>query len=132
MTGRGLAVIVKLLFFKLKMYVTNSETDFRRSPKKPAHDGTLKKSYFLHLGLCNSKRIDKLLAKFYKSQSKNVLTKKSVCGMCKEESKKLSTQIYEADKDLVLDKILEFCGYASSYSDACRAIVMDDFDEIYQ
>ena len=41
-------------------------------------------------------------------------------------------QILHADKDLVLDKILEICGYAGSYSDACRAMVFDDFTDIYE
>ena len=55
----------------------------------------------------------------------------SECDVCKEESKKLSEQIYDADKDLVLDKILELCGYASTYSDACKAIALENFDDIY-
>ena len=83
---------------------------------------------FLHTGLCNSKRIDKLLEKHLRKNP----SKKSDCRMCKEESLKLSTQIANADKDLVLDKILEICGHAGSYSDACRALVMEDFDDIYR
>ena len=58
----------------------------------------------------------------------------SDCDMCREESKKLSGQIYDADKDLVLDKILEMCGSApglSTYTDACKAIVLENFDDIY-
>ena len=55
----------------------------------------------------------------------------SDCDVCKVESKKLSEQIYDADKDLVLDKILELCGYASTYSDACKAIALENFDDIY-
>lgn len=52
--------------------------------------------------------------------------------MCQEESQKLSTQIFNADKDLVLDKLLEICGYAGTYSDACRAMVLEDFEDIYE
>ncbi len=44
----------------------------------------------------------------------------------------MSTKIHEADKDLVLDKMLEVCGYMSSYSDACRAMVIDHFEDIYE
>ena len=53
--------------------------------------------------------------------------------MCRKESKKLSKQIYEADKDLVLDKILEMCGAPgiSTYTDACKAMVLENFDDIY-
>merc|ERR1711963_9133 len=67
-------------------------------------------------GLCNSKRIDKLLEKFfyYHGQQDQEIgaAAESECDMCRKESKKLSKQIYEADKDLVLDKILEMCGAA--------------------
>jgi len=80
-------------------------------------------------GLCNSVRIDKMLAKF-KSQERKV-HQTNDCDICKVQAKKLSTQIHNADKDLVLDKLLEFCGQAGSYSDACRAMVMESFDEIY-
>ena len=30
------------------------------------------------------------------------------------------------------DKLLEACGYLGSYSDACRATVIDNFDAIYR
>ncbi len=52
--------------------------------------------------------------------------------MCQEESRKLSEQIYNADKDLVLDKMLQMCGYAGTYTDACKAMVMENFGEIYE
>ena len=103
---------------------------------------------FIFVGLCNSKRIDKLLEKFFyyqqqglqQIQDSNVQddddqeVELSDCDMCREESKKLSEQIYDADKDLVLDKILEMCGSApglSTYTDACKAIVLENFDDIY-
>jgi len=79
-------------------------------------------------GLCNSVRIDKMLAKFYAQRQTH---QSSDCEICKVQAKKLSHQIYNADKDLVLDKLFDLCGYASSYSDACRAMVMDSFDDIY-
>jgi len=89
-------------------------------------------------GLCNSKRIDKLLEKFfyYHGQQDQEIgaAAESECDMCRKESKKLSKQIYEADKDLVLDKILEMCGAApgiSTYTDACKAMVLENFDDIY-
>ena len=36
------------------------------------------------------------------------------------------------DKDQLVDKMLEMCGYLSSYSDACKATVLDNFDLIYK
>lgn len=82
---------------------------------------------FITIGLCNSKWIDKLLQKFHKEQ-----LLKSDCDVCKEQAKKLSAQLYDADKDLVLDKLLQICGYAGSYSDACRLMVLEDYDDIYE
>ena len=83
---------------------------------------------FSFVGLCNSKKIDKLLLEYGNSLNLH----KSDCEVCKEQSQKLSMQIRNADKDLVLDKILEMCGHAGSYSDACRVMVLDDFEDIYQ
>ena len=81
------------------------------------------------IGLCNSKRIDKLLAR----QKLNIPKEEySDCDICKEQTKKLSNQIHQADKDLVVDKMLQMCGHAGSYSDACRAMVLDNFDDIYE
>ena len=74
-------------------------------------------------------KVDKMLAKFY-AQRRN--HQSSDCEICKGQAKKLSHQIYNADKDLVLDKLYDLCGYASSYSDACRAMVMESFDDIYK
>ena len=99
--------------------------------------------FYLFSGLCNSKRIDKLLEKFFYyhgqqqggGQDQEIgAAAESECDMCRKESKKLSKQIYEADKDLVLDKILEMCGAApgiSTYTDACKAMVLENFDDIY-
>jgi hypothetical protein len=36
------------------------------------------------------------------------------------------------DKDQLVDKMLDVCGYLSSYSDACKATVLDNFDLIYR
>ena len=59
--------------------------------------------YFITLpipftGLCNSVRIDKMLAKF-KSQERKV-HQTNDCDICKVQAKKLSSQIHNADKDL--------------------------------
>ena len=62
--------------------------------------------YFITLpipftGLCNSVRIDKMLAKF-KSQERKV-HQTNDCDICKVQAKKLSSQIHNADKDLGQD-----------------------------
>ena len=46
--------------------------------------------------------------------------------------RKISLKIREMDKDELVDKMLEMCGYLSSYSDACKATVLDNFDLIYK
>eukprot|EP00095_Tigriopus_kingsejongensis_P007881 maker-scaffold127_size327531-snap-gene-2.26 protein:Tk07881 transcript:maker-scaffold127_size327531-snap-gene-2.26-mRNA-1 annotation:"saposin isoform 1" len=77
-------------------------------------------------GLCNSVRIDNMLANM------NEITKpKSECDVCKLEANQIGSQIQTADKDLVVDKLLEICGQFSSYSDACRITVLDNFEIIY-
>ena len=69
-------------------------------------------------------------------QARNFVVKppnqKSDCDVCRKQTQKLASQIYHADQDLVLDKILEICGYAGSYSDACRTMVFEDFADIYE
>ena len=70
-----------------------------------------------------------MLAKFQRQEEQH---QTNDCDICKVQSKKLSTQIYNADKDLVLDKLLEFCGHTGSYSDACRAMVIESFEDIYE
>ena len=84
--------------------------------------------YFLFfLGLCNNKRIDMML-----EQYQVTAYEKSDCDICKEQTQKLSSEIYHADKDLVVDKFLVMCGHAGTYSDACRAMVLENFDDIYE
>lgn len=84
--------------------------------------------------MCNSKRIDKLLAK-HQTVTRLVAARngeKSECDVCKQEAKKLSDKIYNADKDVVVDKVLEMCDHTGSFSDACRIMVLENFDDIYE
>lgn len=74
-------------------------------------------------GLCNSARIDKMLAEANAPATD--------CDMCKAETKRIGETVRNADKNLVVDKMLEVCGHFSSYSDACRFTVLDNFDLIY-
>ena len=50
----------------------------------------------------------------------------------KAETEKVKRKIREVAKEDVEDKLLEACGYLGSYSDACRATVVDNFDAIYR
>jgi hypothetical protein len=36
------------------------------------------------------------------------------------------------EKDQLVDKMLEVCGHLSSYSDACKATVLDNFELLYR
>ena len=74
-------------------------------------------------GLCNSARIDKLLA------ARDA--PKTDCNVCKSETKEIGERIRSADKNVVVDKMLEVCGHFSSYSDACRMTVLENFEVIY-
>lgn len=76
-------------------------------------------------GLCNSERVDKILAKYYESNPK------TECDVCKSESNKLVYEISRIPGKKIENKLLELCGYMSSYSDACRATVTENFDLIH-
>ena len=54
------------------------------------------------------------------------------CNFLKAETEKVKRKIREVAKEDVEDKLLEACGYLGSYSDACRATVVDNFDAIYR
>ena len=75
----------------------------------------------LFSGLCNSARVDRLIALSERQES-------TECGVCKRESQKLADKISGmAPRDLE-DKLLEACGHAGSYADACKATVIDNFE----
>ena len=76
-------------------------------------------------GLCNSRKIDRLLAK-YKSTRSN-------CDVCHEGMNKMSKMIKALNKNDVLDKGLEMCGqYLGSYSDACKLSLLENFEDLYE
>ena len=52
------------------------------------------------------------------------------CDVCKDQSAKVANMIRTFSRDDLEDKLLELCGYMGSYSDACRATVVDDFNTI--
>ena len=76
-------------------------------------------------GLCNSRKIDRLLAK-YKSTRSN-------CDVCHEGMNKMSKMIKGLNKNDILDKGLEMCGqYLGSYSDACKLSLLENFEDLYE
>ncbi len=52
--------------------------------------------------------------------------------MCKTEATKAKRKLQTLLKHDVEDSLLALCGRLGSYSDACRATVIDNFDAIYR
>ena len=77
------------------------------------------------LGLCNSQKIDRLLA--------NYLRTRSNCDVCHEGVNKISKMFKGMDKNDILDKGLSLCGrYMGSYSDACKLSLLENFEDMYE
>lgn len=79
-------------------------------------------------GLCNSGRIDRMLEKL---EMKGGMQYGGDCNICRQGARKTKNQLKSLSQDQVEDKMLELCGYLSSFSDACRAAVMEESDRIY-
>jgi len=79
-------------------------------------------------GLCNSARIDKLLAAQPKASN---LTIGGDCPICREGANQVKQQLTITDKNQMEDKFLEICGYFGSFSEACRAGVLEEYENIY-
>ena len=78
----------------------------------------------MFLGLCNSQRIDNLLA--------NYLRTRTNCDVCHEGVKKVLKSFKGMDKNDVVDKGLAMCGrYMGSYSDACKLSFLENFEDLY-
>ena len=76
------------------------------------------------LGLCNSNRINKLLVKY-----KQTLTN---CDVCRDGTRQFAKRMNAISKNDALDKGLMMCGqYMSSYSDACKLTLLQNFDDMY-
>lgn len=54
------------------------------------------------------------------------------CNVCKKQTQKLAGQIAATSSAALLDKLLEMCGFMSSYSDACKTTVLQNFDLIHE
>jgi len=76
-------------------------------------------------GLCNSQKIDRLLA--------NYLRTRTNCDVCHEGVNTISKMFKGMDKNDILDKGLSVCGrYMGSYSDACKLSLLENFEDIYE
>jgi len=74
-------------------------------------------------GLCNSARIDKLLAKRKYDTTTG-------CEVCREKMSRIEASLETMSDQQVEMKLLEMCGYMGSYSDACRLTVTTQLETI--
>lgn len=79
-------------------------------------------------GLCNSARVDKLLEQQSQASLSNM---GGDCHICRDGANSVKQQLRVTPKSQMEDKLLELCGYAGSYSDACKATVLDEMQNIY-
>eukprot|EP00091_Calanus_sinicus_P024061 TRINITY_DN841_c0_g1_i8.p1 TRINITY_DN841_c0_g1~~TRINITY_DN841_c0_g1_i8.p1 ORF type:complete len:606 (-),score=183.91 TRINITY_DN841_c0_g1_i8:1025-2635(-) len=79
-------------------------------------------------GLCNSERIDKMLEKV---EMQGTVQYGGDCNICKQGARKTKLQLRKLSQDQVEDKMLELCGYAGSFSNACMETVLEESDDIY-
>jgi len=80
-------------------------------------------------GLCNSERIDEMLAK---AEEQKTSQYGGDCNICREGAKKTKEQMKLMTQGQVEDKMLELCGYAGSFSNACMETVLEESDDIYK
>merc|ERR1712002_947915 len=80
-------------------------------------------------GLCNSERIDEMLAK---AEEQKLSQYGGDCNICREGAKKTKEQLRKMTQNEVEDKMLELCGYAGSFSNACMETVLEESDDIYK
>jgi len=79
-------------------------------------------------GLCNSARIDRMIEKL---EMQKVQKFGGDCNICREGAQEAKNQLSLLNQDQVEDKMLELCGYMGSFSDACRAAVLEDSYRIF-
>uniref|UniRef100_A0A6B2EIA5 Putative saposin n=1 Tax=Phlebotomus kandelakii TaxID=1109342 RepID=A0A6B2EIA5_9DIPT len=91
-------------------------------------------------GLCNNANIDKLLAMEQSGESEvdelvpRVQTEDVddfTCDRCNTIAGEIARKFANADRDMVLENMLLYCGKMSSFSDACASIALTYFNEIY-
>ncbi len=77
-------------------------------------------------GLCNSARIDAMLA-----QSPALIPVNDSCVNCTAAVTAVERYLHSNPREVILGKLLRICGELSSYSDACSALAISRFDDIY-
>ncbi|KAI4457688.1 saposin-related [Holotrichia oblita] len=82
-------------------------------------------------GLCNSARIDNLIAEYEKNQKKASNTPNR-CDSCHTVMDVLERRFDRMSKDDVLQGFLRVCGRLGSFSDACSNIIVTYFKDIYE
>ncbi|XP_050533788.1 prosaposin isoform X2 [Daktulosphaira vitifoliae] len=85
-------------------------------------------------GLCNNDRIDKLLQENHQKKKLGLDfydEEYHSCEKCAVVMEKLENMIQTHSKQDILHKIWNLCGELSTFSDACSAIVLKNFDAIY-
>lgn len=94
-------------------------------------------------GLCNSARIQKLLAKQkasgteqieYISTAATTTTASPAildCDSCYVVAQLALNNFQDAEKDEIIERMIEICGRAGSFSDGCAALVITHFQTLY-
>jgi len=81
-------------------------------------------------GLCNSARVDKLLAAQAEKDSPPQAV--DVCSTCKQRTEALKQHVSTEGKQQLLDHLLPVCRELGSYSDACAADLASNIQPIYE
>ncbi|GJQ68926.1 Sap-r [Trypoxylus dichotomus] len=83
-------------------------------------------------GLCNSARIDNLIAEYEAQDQKKTAVGPSRCDSCHTVVGVMERRLEKMSKDEVLQSLLRVCGRLGSFSDACSNIIVTYFSEIYE
>jgi hypothetical protein len=89
--------------------------------------------------LCNSAKVDRLLAIYKRDHPEPIALSTTPatpsgdteCSICMRESDRLARRVEALAEADVQDKLLDMCGHLGSYTDGCKAVVIDSFDIIY-
>ncbi|XP_077287168.1 prosaposin [Arctopsyche grandis] len=84
-------------------------------------------------GLCNSARIDKMLANMYEQKDLASENEKNVqmCNGCFTVVDKMKKNFDDTSYEKFLENILRACGKLGSFSDSCATAVFVNFEDLY-
>ncbi|XP_067214936.1 prosaposin [Linepithema humile] len=90
-------------------------------------------------GLCNNAHIDKMLSQYETPEKrdetkillKNDELEPDECTKCYTIAKYMENKLHHTTRDNMLRQFLNICGQFSSFSDACSAIIVTHFNDIY-